>query len=104
MSQLAGGVDWKVSRRRGGGAPGAARGSSFTNTIISPDDSWAGNPPPRLTFSALPSAGTAGSAIEFSRGLAPARSVCYAPWITPISATCAAHGVGPPNPGSAARA
>lgn len=30
------------------------------------------------------------SAIEFSRGLAPARSVGYAPWITPVTATCAA--------------
>jgi len=27
VSQFAGGVDWKVSRRRGGGAAGAARGS-----------------------------------------------------------------------------
>jgi hypothetical protein len=30
------------------------------------------------------------SAIEFSRGLAPARSVGYAPWITPVTANCAA--------------
>jgi hypothetical protein len=43
-------------------------------------------------------------AIEFSRGLAPARSVGSAPWITPVTATCAALGAGPPNPGSAARA
>lgn len=45
---------------------------------------------------------TLANIITFSRGLAPARSVCYAPWITPVVATCAALGAGRPNPGFAA--